>query len=210
MIIEKLFDTLYEEASRFITKWRGASFVIAWITVSGVFVNFSEVLFWRKSASEAGAGLLEGLFDMPLYQLVYIAFSAFYIGPLIANKTAIFAVQRELKRAQGLISSLDASVDNMLNSAAISALPTARKFAIEAEGQLEFKKALNETYAFSLLVLMLFVVVGRVSVGYVFLFGIPWFFIVYFLAQEMLALYLKKIYYFKKMSDRVASNISEG
>ncbi|QYM99027.1 hypothetical protein K1T36_18205 [Pseudomonas protegens] len=207
MIIDKLFDTLYEEASRFITKWRGVSFVVAWIIVSGVFLNFFEIVFWRKSAAGAGGGFIEALFDIPLYQLGYIAFTAFYIGPLIANRTAIFIVRRELKRAEKLMSSLNAEVDSMCNADAVKVLPVARKFAIEAEEQLEFKKALNEAYTFFLLVLMFFVAMGSLNVGFLLFFGIPWFVMIYFLAQEMLALYLKKIYYFKRLSNKFASNI---
>ncbi|WP_085747820.1 hypothetical protein [Pseudomonas sp. R45(2017)] len=207
MIIEKLFDSVYEQASRYFTKWRGGSFALAWAVVSGAVLKFFELDFWSGGAGDAGAGFIASLSGLPFYQFFFFVLLAFYIAPLIANKTALFVVGREIKRTERLMVKIDAKVDGVSERELVSCLDLARKNAVEAEGGLQFKKAINEVYTFFLLVLLMLVVVGDINLGFLLFFGLPWFFFVYFLVQEMLLLYFDKIYLFKKLSARMAANL---
>lgn len=207
MIIEKLFDSIYEQASRYFTKWRGGSFALAWAVVSGAFLKFLDLDFWSGGAGDAGSGFIASLSGLPFYQFFIFVLLAFYIGPLIANKTALFVVGREMKRTERLMVKIDAEVNNVSEIELVSCLDLARKNAVEAEGRLQFKKAINEAYTFFLLVLFMLVLAGDINLGCLLFFGLPWFFFVYFLVQEMLSLYFYKIYLFKKLSARMAVNL---
>jgi len=207
MIIEKLFDTIYEEASRYFTKWRGCSFAFSWIIVSGAFLKFFDAGFWSGGSGDAGAGFISALSGLPFYQFFFMVFSAFYISPLIANKTALFIVGLEIKRADKLMDSIDIAVGKIPVSDLAVCLDGARKDAVTAEGKIQFKKAINEVYTFALLILGMLVLAGNINLGFLLFFGLPWFFIMYFLVQEMLVVYYSKIYLFKKLSARASTNL---
>lgn len=207
MIIEKLFDSIYEEASRYFTKWRGCSFAFAWVIVSGAFLKFFDKGFWSGGSGDAGAEFISALSGIPFYQFFFFAFTAFYIAPLIANRVAVFFVKIEIRRAEKLMCAIDVAVDKVPLVDLVARLERARKDAIEAEDELQFKKALNEVYVFSLLTLGMLVLVGEINSGFLPFFGLPWCFIVFFLVQEMLLVYYNKIYLFKKLSVRAAEDL---
>ncbi|MNJ26744.1 hypothetical protein D3C77_212340 [compost metagenome] len=209
MIVEKIFDTVYEEASRFITKWRGVSFFVAWVLVSGAFVKFADLGFWVEGAGQVGSSFISSLLELSFYKLLYLILSAFYISPVISNSVALFIIKVELGRAQVLIDSVESVVINVQESKLFEALDAARKGAIKAEEELQVKKAINEAYAFSLLVLAFVCLFGDVNIGWLVFFSIPWPFLVFLLSQEMLVLYISKILLFKKLSRRAGMTVLE-
>lgn len=202
MIVDKIFDTVYEEASRFITKWRGVSFFVAWVLVSGAFLKFADLDFWKEGAGEVGSSFISSLFELPFYKLLYLVFVAFYVSPVVANKFSLFIIKLEISRAQGLIDSVEVTVASVPDAKLFESLDVARREAVKAEGVLQVKKAINEAYSFSMLVLIFVCVCGDVNVGWPVFFSIQWPFLVFFLMQQMLALYISKILYFKSLSHR--------
>lgn len=207
MIVDKVFDTVYEEASRFITRWRGSAFIVAWLLLSGTLFKFSELSLWRQGAGSAGAEFLDSLLGLSLYKLMYLLFSAFYIAPMVANKFAMIVVRREVSRAESLILSVDKAVTLIADEDLPSRLEFAKADAILGEQQMEFKKALNESYVFSLLVLALLCSSSGMSFSWLLFYMIPWPFLSYLLVQEFLILYLSRIYMFKRISDRISRSI---
>lgn len=100
---------------------------------------------------------------------------------------------------------IDIAVDKVPLVDLVARLERARKDAIEAEDELQFKKALNEVYVFSLLTLGMLVLVGKLILVF-FLFWSAVVFHCVFLVQEMLLVYYNKIYLFKKLSVRAAED----
>lgn len=207
MIVDKVFDTVYEEASRYITKWRGAAFLTSWLLLSGTLFNFSELSLWEEGAGSVGSDFVESLLSLPFYKLVYLIVSAFYVSPMVSSKFAMVVVRREVVRAEPLISSIDSVVAKIADNELPARLEIAKADAVIGEKQMEFKKALNESYVFSLLVLLLLSYVGAVSWGWFLFFSIPWPFLSYFLLQEFLTLYLIRIYMFKRISDKLSKSM---
>lgn len=207
MIVDKVFDTVYEEASRFITKWRGAAFMLSWLLLSGTLFKFFELSLWGQGAGSVGSGFVDSLLGLAFYKLVYLIVSAFYVSPLITSKFAMMVVRREVVRAEPLINSIEVVVSQIAERDLPARLEAAKTEAIIAEKQMELKKALNESYVFALLVLALLSCTGVVSLAWFLFFLIPWPFISYLLVQEFLALYLSRIYMFKRVSDKLSRSM---
>lgn len=207
MIVDKVFDTVYEEASRFITKWRGAAFLLSWLLLSGTLFKFAELSLWGQGAGSVGSGFVDSLLGLAFYKLVYLIVSAFYVSPVIASKFSMVVIRREVVRAEPLISSIEASVEKIAEADLPARLESAKADALIGEKQMEFKKALNESYIFALLVLAILSCVGGGSSAWLLFFLIPWPFLSYLLVQEYLTLYLTRIYMFKRVSDKFSRSI---
>jgi hypothetical protein len=204
MIIEKLFDAFYEEASRFITKWRISIFFASWVIASEAIKVLLKFEFWTGSLADGGTAVLNSLTSIPLYKLFFLAITAFYLGPVIANKSAFFLLKWQMTYADNLFVAVDKAVSQTdLNNSAMQ-LTAARDQAVHAEKQIERRKAVNESY------------ITIVLLGGALLFEAPyapqilivsffvWVVLAYRLVQKMLILYVSKIYYFKLLSAKAS------
>lgn len=207
MILEKLFDAFYEEASRYITKWRIAIFLSSWLIVAETIEIMLKSGFWTSSLADSGTALVSSLTGIPLYKLMFLALTAFYLGPMIANKSAFLLLKWQMTYADNLFIAVDSAVAQTPLDGAGAQLAVARDAAVQAEKKIGHKKALNECYVTILLLSGAFFFgmsyAPQILVASVFV----WIWLAYGLVQKMLILYVSKIYHFKLLSAKASAEM---
>ncbi|OUM06555.1 hypothetical protein BW686_15805 [Pseudomonas syringae] len=207
MIIEKVFDAFYEEASRFITKWRISVFFASWAFVSKTIEVILKFDFWTGSLADGGAALLSSLTSIAFYKLVLLAITAFYIGPLLANKAAYLLLKWRMRHADKLFEAVDSAIASIRIEILATQLAKARDEAVLAEKQIERRKAINEFYITLILIYGSIFFSAMYSVEIIGISLVAWIVLVYILVQKMLIIYVSKIHYFKLLAAKASSEM---
>lgn len=204
MITEKIAEFVYEKASRFFSKGRIVCFLISCLLISDQLLSILSVEFWKGSVSEASTSLASAILDIPLYLAVTLTATAFGIAPYLSKHYSLFIMSFEVKRAQNAMDRIDSDIAGLSTETIRLSLVNFQKNAVSAQHRLDELKQLNESLIFFNLVAIGFSIFSDVQFYfYCILIVTP--FALYFSAQEILSIYLKKIYFYKKAIEHLES-----
>lgn len=208
MIVDKLFDSVYDVASRYVTHWRISCFVLAMLIESNEFYELVLAPFWLKSAADFGADLVGVITKAPLWVFVFTMLTAFYVSPLLAKLTVHKILKAELQkeRVASFIVTLDKAVSEVPLETVSEELELARDKAESAERKILRYKSFLEVLAFWISYWLMMFAWGKAS-AYALPVVLLWPIFCWRMVLRILTEYLGKIYYYKQLAVRVGSGI---
>jgi len=199
MILDKFSEFIFEQASRFLTKWRiFCFFAICTLQTEILFEIISE-RFWLGSVSQ-GASTLASIFDLPVYLFSGIFILCFLLSPLISKTLSMRILAFEYKRAEQAIQ----IIEQQVNHISVDSLPRYRDNATSGERHIQKMRGLNEC----LICLSIFGGINgllqEVTIFYYFLM-ITTPFLFFFSVRNIFATYLRTIFFYKKLSEHFSA-----
>lgn len=195
MIIDKLGDYIYERASLLLTKWRVGCFLITCLILSEAIFDTLSLSFWQGGVSDAAKSLSK-ITDLPLYLFCIITAMAFAGSPIINKHISLIIINRELSHIQSVITEIETKATKV----EADSIHRYRDRAINGEKRIQQIRGLCET-------LIYLSALGLITQWhsdikwfyYPILFIVP--FLLFFSTQELLAIYLRDIYFYKKLAE---------
>lgn len=203
MILDKFGDFLYEHASRLFSAWRVGCFLVTCLVVSDAAFGVLELTFWTSGLSDSVAKLVSGFLGLPTYFVLLVAFLSFIVSPLLSKTLVLMIMRREISRAQKAMEDIGLNASSLGRDLALESLIAVKDKAIKGEGRIAYLKGLNESLVYAVIFGLYCVLRGEArEFYYSVLMVTPLLF--YFSVQEMLSVYLKSIYFYKALAERLS------
>lgn len=209
MLLDKLFDSVYDTASRFVTRGRIFCFLFGMFFCSDSFYGLVFDSFWMKHSGDVGEALIKAVTDAPLWLFLLILFSAFYLAPWVVRSVSLMFVRVELnnKEVLDLIEKVEIAIGQVPLEIASDELGLAKSKALVVEERIMAWKALLEIFFFFFLYGALVFLTGRANFLF-FVFVAIGLFFSYRLLRDILNGYIQFIYYYKKLAVRIGSSMT--
>lgn len=208
MIVDKLFDSVYDVASRYVTHWRIGCFVLAMLIESNEFYELILGPFWLKSAADFGGDLIGVITKAPLWLFVFTILMAFYVAPLFAKLSVhkFLADELQKERVSSFMATIDEAVFKVPLAAVSEELALAFDKAESAERRILRYKSFLEVLAFWISFWLMMFAWGKASI-YALPVALLWPIFCWRVVLHIVSEYLGKIYYYKQLAVRVGSGI---
>lgn len=204
MIVDKLFDSVYDVASRYVTHWRIGCFVLAMLIESNDFYELILGPFWLKSAADFGGALIGVITKAPLWAFVFTLLMAFYVAPLFAKLSVHKILVGELQKVR--VSTFMATIDEAVLKVPLAAISEELELALgkaqAAERKILRYKSLLEVLAFWIACWVMMFACDKASI-YALPVALLWPLFCWKIVLLVVEEYLCKIYYYKRLAVRV-------
>nr|WP_064496023.1 hypothetical protein [Pseudomonas chengduensis] len=199
MILDKLSDFFYEQASLFLTRWRAGCFLVICLLFSDVFFKVLEKQFWVGSLSDA-ARIFSAVLDLPVVGVVSAFLLCFVIAPAISKALSLWMISIEFKRAAEAMDNISKKVAHVERGEVFRY----RDKAVSGEEYIFRLKGINESLVTFFVLGCLVQFYGEVSVYCVSLLVVSPF-LFYFMVQNIFSVYLKTVFFYKKLSEYLST-----
>lgn len=200
MITEKIIEEAFSGVNKYLTRSRAICLISLLLLSSSALPLLTENAFWTSSISSATSNIAKSIIEISTIKIAIITALTFYIAPYLASQFTKFILRKEISRANSLIEAANNIATLSDNNDKEEILRDSFQAARLAQIKISSKNNLHESLILFILAAIFIAPFTNLSISIFISFSTLGLAAYFFSAQELLTIYISKIYTYKQMA----------